>query len=170
MDLSLSLIRCLSPSSVCSVTTTMNASSLSLVVVHRKQQQTFFFFFFFVFFSPNNNNNNNPVVRVIMIDDDDDDDFEANFDQKREERHVFWVPSFYETLKSNPFKKKKKKYSCHIETDDNRVNLSLTFPLFQKHTDLMSDRLVQFGPDLESNEVVQIRVNRKTRFLGAFFL
>ena len=27
----------------------------------------------------------------------------------------------------------------HIETNDNRVNLSLTFPLFQKHTDLMSD-------------------------------
>ena len=46
-----------------------------------------------------------------------------------------------------------------LETDDNRVNLSLTFPLFQKHTDLMSDRLVQFGPDLESNEVVQIRMN-----------
>ena len=41
-------------------------------------------------------------------DDDDDDDFEANFDQKLRERHVFWVPSFYETLKSNPFKKKKK--------------------------------------------------------------
>ena len=27
----------------------------------------------------------------------------------------------------------------HIVTNDNRVNLSLTFPLFQKHTDLMSD-------------------------------